>query len=668
MSTPSNRKPAGKTEAPQEPFKRAVANCMRAMARVPELEVVYAADKPSLVGTGEHAKARLPEPARRLTQQEIAIVRGHGDSLALRLACHDANVHRKLVPQAAPARAIFEAVEQARVEAIGALRMQGVASNLTAMLDDKFHRGNFADVTDRADAPLEEAVALIVRERLTGLKPPPAAQKLVDIWRGWIEQKAGGDLDLLGTTVEDQRSFGKSIHKLLRSLDMMDEAASDHDDTGEEAGDDDSDPNPEEQEGDGEQDESGDSMKMEKAEQSDDDMDEEGAMESEEAPSGEMPEDGDMGDADEAAESRRPPHSGAHEQRPPDYKAYVNRFDEIIAAEDLCEADELDRLRAYLDKQLQNLSSVVARLANRLQRRLMAQQNRAWEFDLEEGQLDPARLSRVIVDPQQPLSFKREKDMNFRDTVVTLVLDNSGSMRGRPITVAATCADILARTLERCGVKVEILGFTTRAWKGGQSRDQWLQSGKPANPGRLNDLRHIIYKSADAPWRRARRNLGLMMREGLLKENIDGEALDWAFKRLLARPEQRRILMMISDGAPVDDSTLSVNPGNYLERHLRQVIDEIENRSAVELIAIGIGHDVTRYYKRAVTIVDAEELGGAMTDKLAELFSENEGMGALPPRRSRTSTSAGKAGSARFSGVKSTSFAAVSAAASRPRT
>jgi cobaltochelatase CobT len=668
MSTPSNRKPAGKTEAPQEPFKRAVANCMRAMARVPELEVVYAADKPSLVGTGEHAKARLPEPARRLTQQEIAIVRGHGDSLALRLACHDANVHRKLVPQAAPARAIFEAVEQARVEAIGALRMQGVASNLTAMLDDKFHRGNFADVTDRADAPLEEAVALIVRERLTGLKPPPAAQKLVDIWRGWIEQKAGGDLDLLGTTVEDQRSFGKSIHKLLRSLDMMDEAASDHDDTGEEAGDDDSDPNPEEQEGDGEQDESGDSMKMEKAEQSDDDMDEEGAMESEEAPSGEMPEDGDMGDADEAAESRRPPHSGAHEQRPPDYKAYVNRFDEIIAAEDLCEADELDRLRAYLDKQLQNLSSVVARLANRLQRRLMAQQNRAWEFDLEEGQLDPARLSRVIVDPQQPLSFKREKDMNFRDTVVTLVLDNSGSMRGRPITVAATCADILARTLERCGVKVEILGFTTRAWKGGQSRDQWLQSGKPANPGRLNDLRHIIYKSADAPWRRARRNLGLMMREGLLKENIDGEALDWAFKRLLARPEQRRILMMISDGAPVDDSTLSVNPGNYLERHLRQVIDEIENRSAVELIAIGIGHDVTRYYKRAVTIVDAEELGGAMTDKLAELFSENEGMGALTPRRSRTSTSAGKAGSARFSGVKSTSFAAVSAAASRPRT
>ena len=253
----------------------------------------------------------------------------------------------------------------------------------------------------------------------------------------------------------------------------------------------------------------------------------------------------------------------------------------------------------------------------------MAQQNRAWEFDLEEGTLDPARLPRIVIDAQQPLSFKHEKDTNFRDTVVTLLIDNSGSMRGRPISVAATCADILARTLERCGVKTEILGFTTRAWKGGQSRELWLQSGKPPMPGRLNDLRHIIYKSADSPWRRARKNLGLMMREGLLKENIDGEALDWAHKRLLARPEQRKILMMISDGAPVDDSTLSVNPGNYLEKHLRFIIEEIETRSPVELIAIGIGHDVTRYYRRAVTIVDAEELGGAMTEKLAELFEEN---------------------------------------------
>jgi cobaltochelatase CobT len=354
-----------------------------------------------------------------------------------------------------------------------------------------------------------------------------------------------------------------------------------------------------------------------------------------------MPEDVDEADGDDPSEAWRPPTSSTREQRGPDYKAFTNKFDEMIAAEDLCDADELTRLRAYLDKQLGHLQGVVARLANRLQRRLMAQQNRAWEFDLEEGSLDPVRLPRIVIDPYQPLSFKREKDTNFRDTVVTLLIDNSGSMRGRPITVAATCGDILARTLERCGVKVEILGFTTRAWKGGQARETWLQAGKPANPGRLNDLRHIVYKSADAPWRRARKNLGLMMREGLLKENIDGEALDWAHKRLLARPEQRKILMMISDGAPVDDSTLSVNPGNYLERHLRWVIEEIETRSPVELIAIGIGHDVTRYYRRAVTIVDAEELGGAMTEKLAELFDDT------PPAPARPSAPQRRAGAGR---------------------
>ena len=305
------------------------------------------------------------------------------------------------------------------------------------------------------------------------------------------------------------------------------------------------------------------------------------------------------------------------------YRAYTRAFDEEISAEDLCDIDELSRLRQQLDQQLQNLQGVVSRLANRLQRRLMAQQTRAWEFDLEEGMLDAGRLARVVVNPMQSLSYKRERDTDFRDTVVTLLIDNSGSMRGRPITVAAMCGDILARTLERCAVKVEILGFTTRAWKGGQSRDRWVHDGKPRNPGRLNDLRHIIYKSADAPWRRARRNLGLMLREGLLKENIDGEALLWAYRRLLNRPEHRRILMVISDGAPVDDSTLSINPGNFLERHLRDVIRDIESRDTVELIAIGIGHDVTRYYRRAVTIVDAEELGGTMMQKLSELFDDD---------------------------------------------
>ncbi len=636
---PTNRKPAQKTDAPQDNFKRAVASCMRAMARTPELEVTYASEKPSLNVAGEEAKARLPEPARKLSPAEAAIVRGHADSMALKLACHDSAIHKRLAPKGQEARAVFEAVEQARVESIGARRMEGVANNLSAMLDDRYHRGNFGEVSDKADAPLEDAVAMMVRERLTGLKPPKGAEKLVDIWRPIIENRAGKELDKLGESIEDQRAFGRAVQKLLQSLDMMDEEALDHDDTGDEAGDDEANDKPQESQSEGEQDENGQAMEMEKADSAQDEI-EEGEMDAADAPAGEFPEDSDEGEADEASESKRPPTFGDMAGRGPDYKCFTPKFDETIPAEELCEPEELERLRAYLDKQLQNMSSIVARLANRLQRRLMAQQNRAWEFDLEEGMLDPSRLTRVVIDDMRghfsPLSFKREKDMNFRDTVVTLLLDNSGSMRGRPITVAATCADILARTLERCGVKVEILGFTTRAWKGGQAREAWLQAGKPPNPGRLNDLRHIIYKAADAPWRRARRNLGLMMREGLLKENIDGEALDWAYKRLLARTEQRRILMMISDGAPVDDSTLSVNAGNYLERHLRAVIDEVENRSPIELIAIGIGHDVTRYYKRAVTIVDAEELGGAMTDKLAELFDEHAAEAAPPePRRMR---------------------------------
>ena len=628
----SNRKPATKGEAPQEPFKRAVSSCLRAMAQNKDLEVSFAADRPSLIGSGAEAKARLPEPARKLSPREAAIVRGHADSMALRIACHDANVHKRNMPKGQEARAVFDAVEQARVESIGARRMEGVAGNLSAMLEDRYHRGAYGEVSDRADAPLEDAVALIVRERLTGMKPPEAGQKIVDLWRPIIESRAGKELDQLGDSIENQRNFAKAVHKLLQSLDMMDEEAMDHDDTGEEAGDEEPNDKEQEQEGDSEESDSGQAVEMDSAEGSDDEM-QDGEMDSAEAPAGDFPEDAEDGNADEASEMKRPPTQQAHDMRGPDYKPFTVKFDEMVLAEELCEPEELERLRAYLDKQLSNMSSIVARLANRLQRRLMAQQNRSWEFDLEEGMLDPARLSRVIIDPQQPLSFKREKDTNFRDTVVTLLLDNSGSMRGRPITVAASCADILARTLERCGVKVEILGFTTRAWKGGQAREAWLQAGKPANPGRLNDLRHIIYKSADAPWRRARRNLGLMMREGLLKENIDGEALDWAHQRLLGRPEQRRILMMISDGAPVDDSTLSVNPGNYLEKHLRRVIEEIETRSPVELIAIGIGHDVTRYYRRAVTIVDAEELGGAMTEKLAELFDEAGPEPVRDPRR-----------------------------------
>ena len=631
MSTTTNSKlRTGSKEAPTEPFKRAVTSCLRAIAKAPELEVTFAAERPGLAP----GKARLPEPARKMSKRDAAIVRGHADSIALKLACHDPKVHRKLMPGNPQARGVFEAVEQARVEALGARRMAGVAKNLTAMLDDHFHRGKFDEITDRADAPLSDALAMLVRERLTGLAPPTAAKKLVDLWRPVLEDKLGSRLDQLENFADNQAKFGDVIHDMLDALELGDDRDTE---TDEDENQDDKQEGENDQSGaEGEpQGEAAQEMSAEQAEATSDEVSD-SQMESAQASTSDAFDDSELGEDETPGEATRPHNRGANEPRGPEYHAFAPKFDEIVAAEDLCDHDELERLRSYLDKQLAHLQGIVARLANRLQRRLMAQQNRAWDFDLEEGILDPARLSRVVTDPFHPLSFMHEKEATFRDTVVTLLLDNSGSMRGRPITVAATCADILARTLERCGVKVEILGFTTRAWKGGQSREAWLAAGKPANPGRLNDLRHIIYKSADAPWRRARKNLGLMMREGLLKENIDGEALDWAHKRLLGRPEQRKILMMISDGAPVDDSTLSVNPGNYLERHLRHIIEEIETRSPVELIAIGIGHDVTRYYRRAVTIVDAEELGGAITENLAELFSETATPAATPgPRRRR---------------------------------
>jgi cobaltochelatase CobT len=631
MSTapPNNKFRTGPKEAPSEPFKRAVASCLRAIARRPELEVTFAVERPGL----SPGKARLPEPGRKMSKRDAAVVRGHADSIALKIACHDPKVHRRLMPGNPQARGVFDAVEQARVEAIGSRRMTGVAKNLTAMLDDHFHRGKYDEITDIADAPLSDALAMMVRERLTGLAPPAAARKIVDLWRPYLEDKIGKRLDQLSRLTEDQAKFGDVVHDLLSELDLGDDTNTEADQ--------------EENQEDNRESESGQSgaegspdsdavqeMSADQAQEVADEMSD-SAVESAQASASDTFDDGELGDDETPGEATRPNARGANEPRGTEYHAFAPRFDEVIAAEDLCDHDELERLRSYLDKQLAHLQGIVARLANRLQRRLMAQQNRAWEFDLEEGILDPARLSRVVIDPYQPLSFKHEKEATFRDTVVTLLLDNSGSMRGRPITVAATCADILARTLERCGVKVEILGFTTRAWKGGQSREAWLAAGKPPAPGRLNDLRHIIYKAADAPWRRSRKNLGLMMREGLLKENIDGEALDWAHKRLLARGEQRKILMMISDGAPVDDSTLSVNPGNYLERHLRWIIEEIETRSPVELIAIGIGHDVTRYYRRAVTIVDAEELGGAITEQLAELFSETHDAPLVPARRPR---------------------------------
>ncbi|MEI9420197.1 cobaltochelatase subunit CobT [Mesorhizobium sp. Cs1299R1N1] len=611
-----NTRNKSKTGSEADSFKRAVTVCMRAIAGDKEMEVGFAKDRPALAGS----RARLPELPKKASKADIAITRGLGDSMALKRACHDVRIHSKLAPEGKAARAIYDAVEQARVEAIGSRAMQGVADNIGSMLEDKYTKANLVDVKDKADAPIEEALALMVREKLTGRPVPKSGERLVELWRPWVEEKAKADLDGLSEKLEDQQAFARVVREMLASMEMAEELGDDQE-TEDSEDNDDNQPQGEEQSEEGGEDDSGsEQSQSEDAEASADD-EQSAETEASDATADDLSDDDDA-DAETPGEARRNDNPFTNLPKEIDYKIYTSAFDETVGAEELCEEEELDRLRAFLDKQLANLSGVVGRLANRLQRRLMAQQNRSWDFDLEEGYLDPARLVRVVIDPMQPLSFKQERDTKFRDTVVTLVLDNSGSMRGRPITVAATCADILARTLERCGVSVEILGFTTRAWKGGQAREKWLKDGKPPNPGRLNDLRHIIYKSADHPWRRARRNLGLMMREGLLKENIDGEALLWAHNRLIARPEQRKILMMISDGAPVDDSTLSVNPGNYLERHLRAVIELIETRSPVELLAIGIGHDVTRYYRRAVTIVDAEELAGAMTEQLASLFAE----------------------------------------------
>ncbi|HAJ45789.1 MAG TPA: cobaltochelatase subunit CobT, partial [Alphaproteobacteria bacterium] len=578
-----------KPEPPIEPFKRAVAQTARAMAAEPELDVSFGTEPAGLKGL----RARVPLPRRDLPPQEVAEARGAADAIALKLAFHDEGMHQNWMPQGQQARAIFEAVEQARVEAIGANAMVGVAKNLDADLNARALRKGLHRMRGREEAPLSEAVALLVRERLTGRQTPESARAVADAWRSYVEDKAGSALNTLLDEIKDQQAFAKLTRRVLTDLGMGDELGQDPDQS-----DDDADDQEQSNEASEDQGDSGDTGESQGSTTEETDLTEsetaEGDDQTVDVQSDKAPADSDAEDSSDGMQPWRHNKPLEDSTREASYKVFTSKFDEQILAEDLCDADELARLRAYLDQQLHALHGVVARLANRLQRRLLAKQNRSWEFDLEEGILDAARLSRVVIDPMAPLSFKVERDTDFRDTVVTILLDNSGSMRGRPIMVAAMCADILARTLERCSVKVEILGFTTKAWKGGQSREAWVQGGKPMNPGRLNDLRHIVYKQADAPWRRARRNLGLMMREGLLKENIDGEALMWAHNRLVGRSEQRRILMVISDGAPVDDSTQSVNASNYLERHLRDVIEMIETRSPIEIIAIGIGHDVTR--------------------------------------------------------------------------
>jgi cobaltochelatase CobT len=600
-------------ETPLEQFKQVLTGTARALAHEPEVELAFTADAPSQAGKN----FKVPMPGRLLPPDQVAEARGFADSFALKLKHHNPARHAALRPSEVIAGAAFDAVENARVEALGSRNMAGIAANLGHALELKMRTDPIARAQAPDEVPISTALSLIVRERLTGAPVPAAAAAGVDMLRGWIEENAGSVLDALALALDDQSAFAKLTQSMLEHLNLTegDVDPSDADDGGDDAED------AQDQDGDSEDDGEGEAGQAEaraepqqgEGEETETDYDGED-MDDQDGADGEMGDDGMQPVTPQRRNWDHLPQS--------DYKIWSTKYDETITATELADEEELNRLRAYLDQQLSNLQSVVTKLANRLQRRLMAQQNRSWDFDQEEGMIDAARLARIVVSPGSSLSYKVERETDFRDTVVTLLIDNSGSMRGRPISIAAISADILARTLERCGVKTEILGFTTRAWKGGQAREDWLAAGRQPMPGRLNDLRHILYKKADEPWRHAKRNLGLMMREGLLKENIDGEALLWAHNRLIARAEDRRILMVISDGAPVDDSTLSVNHGGYLEQHLRKVIEMIETRSPVQLVAIGIGHDVTRYYKRAVTIMDVEQLGGTMIEQLAGLFDE----------------------------------------------
>jgi cobaltochelatase CobT len=603
--------------SPLDRFKDVLSGASRAIAHDAEVELGFTADAPHLAGK----QIKVPAPQRSLPADQVALARGFADSFSLKLRHHNPRLHAARAPMEPAARAVYDAVETVRYEALGSKNYPGMRANLAAALDMRTGADPITRAQSAAEVPIQGAVALLLREKLTGEKPPAAALKGLEFLREWIDEKAASDFEALNYCLDDQQAFQDRVMAMLEHLELV------RADVPPEMPDQDPEDQDSESESDKDQDkdEDSDDEDQSRAETRGEDKGEpteETADDRYEEEDSDKDGEGEDGD-DEGVVPVRP--NRPFSDLPPDfdYHPYTTKHDEVVTAPELCEVDELTRLRGFLDQQLAPFQSAVSKLAHRLQRRLLAQQNRSWDFDQEEGLLDAARLARIIIDSSHSLSYKVERDTDFRDTVVTLLIDNSGSMRGRPIGIAAISADIMARTLERCGVKTEILGFTTRAWKGGQSREEWLAAGRPPKPGRLNDLRHIIYKKADEPWRRAKVNLGLMMREGLLKENIDGEALLWAHNRLMARQEERRILMVISDGAPVDDSTLSVNNGTYLERHLRQVIAWIEGRSPVELVAIGIGHDVTRYYKRAVTIMDAEQLGGTMVEQLASLFDKD---------------------------------------------
>ncbi len=602
-----------KTDYQSEILKKALSSSVRALSNKSDLEVSFS---PDIKNQTSESSIQLPTPSREPDKKEVSELRGLGDSSALKIKYHNQDLHNKNLPKGDLAIKVYNALEKARYESIGAKKLYGVSNNLSFALEKSYVDFDEGENSSEETNTISEALRLFLREKITGQKPPKTAAKIFNKWKKFIEDNGKNTINDLSKNIFDQKNYSLLSNKLLSELNLIENVETD--------------PN---EENNDEIDQQGD--QNENSNDSNENTEEEDSLD--ETPQDNLDEnfqetdeinndndqetlDADIEEQDE--QKNRPLNKFEKIGEESFYKIYSTEFDQIDTAENLCDQDELLRLRKLLDDQMHNLQSTIAKLANKLQRKLQAKQNRSWNFDLDEGILDAARLTRVIVNPTFPLSYKMESPTNFKDTIVTLLIDNSGSMRGRPITVAAMCGDILARTLERCGVNVEILGFTTVAWKGGKTREKWLTNNKPPKPGRLNDIRHIVYKSAEQPWRRSKKNLGLMLKEGILKENIDGEALIWACNRLGKRHEQRKILMVISDGAPVDDSTLSVNFGDYLDKHLHEVIYKIENYSSIELIAIGIGHDVTRYYNKALTIIDAEQLGGAMIDQLASLFED----------------------------------------------
>ena len=534
-------------------------------------------------------------------------LRAETDSSALKKKFSDDLIFKKNLPSNNSSRSLYNIAEKIRYEVLGGQMLKGIAKNLKENYSQIINRKRKDQLKTKEDVPVTEAFELYMLKNFHKIELNSLTSKMLNFWEKDFEKSIEKHKDFLMNNLEDQQAYSS---KFTQILDEMDIFQSEEDNEKEEQNQDQGQDNP-----------SNDDQNNENEDNKDENNDQETqATLDADYSIDEFNLDEQLSDVESDEQSSEQIVKKNIDNVNLDYKIFTSQFDEIIKAENLENADEASKLRKNLDQQLIGFQDVITKLANKLQRQLLAKQNRAWEFDLEEGLLDSSKLPRIIMDPYNSLSFKKEKDLDFKDTVVTLLIDNSGSMRGRPITIAAICADILSRTLERCSVKVEILGFTTKNWKGGQSREFWTKNSKPKTPGRLNDLRHIIYKGADTQWRQAKNNLGLMLKEGLLKENIDGEAISWAFNRLKKRKEERKILMVISDGAPVDDSTLSVNSGDFLEKHLKKMVKFIEEKTEIEILAIGIGHDVSRYYNKAIKITDVNELGDVMISQLSSLF------------------------------------------------